>query len=270
MQPRTLADFKGEVTPSGDQLNFRDCPVCGSDGKKVYLDPKTGAWFCFAGGHHAGGKVDVGLDDTSAGQDLLDMLIVVHQSVVWSETELPPWEPLSKTAKNYLARRGIGQYEASKLGLVEWTGQGRILVPYFSEGELIYWTGRRYSTVYGEGPKYLSMPGKKPLYTPVHLDDHDVDTLVLVEGTFDAIRVEQAGYAAVALGGKSLPQYLREKLLTLARDRDIIIVMLDEDALGSAVQIQDTLMARTRATVRILPIDGDPGDMPKHEIRRMI
>lgn len=274
MNPTTLADFRGDCSPAGTQLNFQHCPVCGSDEKKVYVNPEDGTWFCFAGSHHAGGKVDVGLDDASPGADLLRQLErLVPDEVIWSETEMPPWEPLSRSAIRYLLNRMIGPEDARCLGLVEWTDQGRILVPYFSGGELIFWTGRRYSKAYGEGPKYMSQPGKKPLYFPVGAAVEswfDFNSVTLVEGVFDAIRVTQAGCPAVALGGKSLPSYHYKEFLTFAEPYGIINVMLDEDALGDALKIQDTLSARTDAEVRIIPIEGDPADMPKHEIRRLL
>lgn len=276
MRPSTLADFKGDCSPSGGQINYTHCPVCGSDGKKVYVNPETGEWFCFAGGHHAGGKVDVGLDDASPGADLLRMLEGEGQgAMVWSETDLPPFEPLSRSAARYLAARGLGEWEIKRLGLVEWTDQGRILIPYFQNGELIFWTSRRYSKVIGEGPKYLSQPGKKPLYVP----SGDVrafrtwagsPSITLVEGVFDAIRVAQAGCPAVALGGKTLPGYHYKEFLTLARSYGIISIMLDEDALANALTIHDRLSGVTDQKIQIICIEGDPGDMAKHEIRRLL
>lgn len=270
MQPKTLADFTGDWYPSGGQMNFQHCPVCGSDEKKVYVDPKTGAWVCFefCG---KGGYIDVGLDDAAPGADLLALLDPTPEVVVWSETELPPWEPLSITAVRYLMGRGIGDWESKRLGLVEWVEHGRILIPYFSEGELIFWTSRLYSDFLPEGAKkYWGQPGHKPLYVPQGMDPTGSDSLTLVEGVFDAIRVAQAGCPVVAVGGKTLPAWLSKNFLTLANKYGIINVMLDEDALDKALGIQDFLSARTSIPVNVVPIPGDPGDLPKHEIRRLL
>ena len=270
MNPQTLADFTGNYTMSGTQRNYEHCPVCGSDGKKLYVDPMTGMWFCFAGQHHAGGEVDVGLDDWSPGRDILDLMDPDTDELTWQETELPPWESLTPIARRYLSRRGLCKQEMVTQGLVEWTGQYRVLFPYFKGGELIFWTSRRYSKAVGEGPKYLSQPGIKPLYEPITKPPVSPGTLVLVEGVLDALAVNRAGYKAVALGGKSLAAHNVENVLTLAENCGIIAVLLDGDALHAAMRLQDTLSSRTQAHVGIWCCDDDPGNMNVEELRKLL
>ncbi len=270
MLPRSLEDFAGETRPSGDQLNYKNCPVCGSDGWNVYVNPDNGGWFCFAGGHNLGGFVEVSLGD-NPGAQLLQTLAGQADTVEWYEIELPPWHELSGGARRYLHSRGVMDATIRTLGLVEWEDKSRILFPYFVDGALVYWNSRRYSDMMAEGPPYLALHGKHPLYTPSYKGDK-LPT-VLVEGVFDAIAVTQAGYRAVALGGKSLPRYLVDSLLTIAQKYGIINVFLDSDALARALRIRERLYINKgieAVRIRLCPAGSDPGDMTPDEIQEIL
>ncbi len=294
--PLTLADFAGPCKPSGQHVCYQHCPVCGSDEWKLYVALDTGLWKCFAGRHNGGGKVDVGQADNpyTQGQELMDLLDGWQEPVAWDEVELPEWEPLTKMAKRYLMRRDIDEGLRRRLGLVERVDKPfRILIPYFDRaGNMVYWNSRRYSKDIGSGPKYLTAPGKHPLYEQRHpvaaaslslfheKAEGEVDpdwvletgnsTAVLVEGVFDSWAVAQAGYHAIALGGKSLPAYLANDLLTLTQQSAIIVVMLDSDALAAALQIRDQISHKREVRIVPCPPGRDPGDMSPEEIRRMI
>lgn len=257
-----MIQFTGDYRSSGSQINYQHCPVCGSDSWRTYLDPETGMWFCFVGHHNAGGKVDLDLDGDNLGASLLRMLAGRDGPLEWPEIELPPFHPLSRQAARYLDKRGIDAAVAARLGMVEWEDNHRILIPYFQDGDLVYWTSRRYSTKLGQGPKYWSQGGAKPLYRPF-LGGAPSEKLVLVEGVFDAIAVERAGYHAVALGGKSLPKYHMKQLLTLAAGYGTIVVLLDEDALAKAIDLREDIQARLAQPIRIVspPSGMDAGDL---------
>ncbi|MCP3654336.1 MAG: hypothetical protein GY766_05490, partial [Herbaspirillum sp.] len=99
-RPTSLSDFAGECKPSGNNINYKHCPVCGSDEWKLYLDPTTGLYKCFAGRHNAGGKVDIGQASNpyTQGQELMDLLDGWKEPVTWGEIELPRWHLLTKMA----------------------------------------------------------------------------------------------------------------------------------------------------------------------------
>ena len=242
-------------------MNFKDCPVCGSGAYKVYVDPETGMWFCFAGSHHAGGKVDVGLppDANTVGKDILRTLRGKEEPEGWNEISLPDFEPLSPAALRYLAKRGFRDREfLAEHGIVEWTGKHRILVPYFNEqGMMIYWNSRRYSDNLGDGPKYVACPGRHPLYTP--RDMLAPCRVVLVEGVFDALAVDalDLGVLPVALCGKSLPRYLKKDLRKLLRGAILEVpdIALDPDALAAAVTLREQWGGR------ILTLTHDPAEL---------
>lgn len=270
MRPTSLRDFTGPSKPSGTQINYRVCPVCGGDQWKTFVDPDTGRWICFRGSCGARGQVEVGLEaePKAAGQYILDQLAARPQEYVWEEVDLPPWHELSFPARKYLRRRGIDDDMASGLGLVEWEDKSRILIPYWNDrGDLIYWNSRRYSDQLGEGPKYKTAPGRHPLYTRRgSLGKREV---VVVEGVFDAFAVLRAGWDVAALGGKSLPTYLVKSLLTFAAGCGMI-VGLDSDALDASLRLRNQLSDRAAVRIVTPPLGMDPGDMAPGDIREML
>lgn len=282
MIPRTLSDFPGECKPSGEQINYKHCPICGSTAWKVFVDPAKGKWVCFGGRHPApphggypGGNLKIEGHDDAPGKHILDLLAPEDSVVEWGEVELPDFEPLSNMAISYLEWRGISVEVATTLGLVEWTDKHRILIPYFDDtGQLVFYTSRRYSKNLGEGPKYLTAPGKHPLYELTGTSLGAVcGTTVIVEGCFDAMKVALAGYDAIALGGKSLPRYLERLLLTSVRGYDIISILLDRDAAAQALRLRGLLSSKPgigQVRVRFCPHNLDPGSMTPEQIREVL
>ena len=287
--PRTISDFRGECRESGDQLNYKDCPVCGSTAWKVFVDRTKGKWVCFGGRHpspprggYPGGNLKIEGSDDAPGAHILELLKAEDSVLEWGEMDLPDWEPLGNVAKLYLARRGIMENFRTALGLVEWTDKHRILIPYLDEaGQLIYYTSRRYSEQLGEGPKYLTAPGKHPLYFLGGITFEQTGKVVIVEGCFDAMKVSLAGYDAIALGGKSLPRYLESllikflliKLLTDVHKCGIIYLLLDRDAMPQALRIRNLLTSKPGikdVQIRLCPHGMDPGDMTPDQIRRIL
>jgi len=280
MIPRTLDDFKGVSRQSGGQINFQDCPVCGSDGWKMYVDPETGKWFCHAGGHGGGGQIEIGQPShvSQVQKGLLDMLDPQRHvaTVKWPEVIMPPFHKLSHQAHTYLTARGVSDHMIKTMGIVEEYDRYRVLVPYFDdEGKLVYYAGRRYSNHLGNGPKYMTSYGKHPLYVPrrrvLNLK------IVLVEGMFDAIAVAQhTECMAVAMGGKSLPKYLRKDLTNLVKTvklevgmKPTLYIALDSDAAVTALTMPDRLPPMPVRMLRVVLISNghDPASLPPEELR---
>lgn len=233
----------GRSRESGDQLNYQVCPAgCGKEWK-TYMNPETGAWICFA--CNARGCADVGIDKGK----ILSVLERGQRAHVWQECVVPAHKPLSPAARRYLKARGITN--PGKYGLVELRDKPRILIPYFGErGAVIYWNTRAYLPD-GEA-KYMAAPGKHPLYVLPEWRPHD--DVVLVEGVFDAIAVNrETGKAAIALGGKSLPQYLRADLSYMCRNK--VTIMLDGDAFADALKLKQEI---PYASLHILANGVDP------------
>lgn len=277
MIPTALDEFTGEYRHAGTQLLYQHCPVCGSQRWKTYVDPETGKWFCFAGEHGGGGRVDIPSSFDKRASDLLSTLHAAPEpGQEWPEINLPPWEPLTPRALRYLQRRGVSEDDARRLAMVEAATDenlGYLIVPHFNRrNEIVYWASRAYAS-YAEGPKYKGASGRKPLYVPEHgLGGGPHEQIVVCEGPFDAVSIWQAGYVAVALGGKALPKYLMPDLLAEVRPDGEIIIMLDREALRDALLVQRQLEGWAKHVRIVLPPGRgtDPGDLSPDEVRAAI
>lgn len=272
-----LDDFTGPFRPSGDELNYRTCPVCRDARWKVFLNADSGFWICFAGACGARGRVHT---DRSPDALLRDLRPGPAEVPAWPEIELPPFTRLSSEGRDYLAQRGFDE-AACKLYQVVTPVEhpGRVCIPYLNrDGAVIYWSLRDWT---GEArQKYLNKPGRKPLYVPSWAYPAGRATrtpryrMVLVEGALDAIRVDQAdalsgaGYLAVALGGKSLPRYLRRFLLELVDFE--VTVLLDADALGAAMRLAMDLRGHRQVRVCTLPAGTDPASTTPDKLAEVL
>ena len=114
------------------------------------------------------------------------------------------------------------------------------------------------------------------LYTttlpPMALDQNNARSsilpLVIVESPIDAIRVARIGWWAVALGGVHAPAKMRQELARMPQKN--MIILLDNDAIGSALDLQEKLQ-HLRRNVVIAPImsGDDPASMKKEELRKI-
>ena len=272
MIPRTLADFVGESRRSGDQLNYEVCPVCGSRGWNVYIDPKTGKWICFAKNHDRGGVIDVA--DWSEEGRLASLQNLTypdeHVDHYWPEVQMPYVRDLSAMALRYLDRRGICAEWARRLGMREMMSESRIVIPYFGEHQrIIHWVGREYidSRVSKTHPKYKAAYGAKPMYMlPAW---KQVDHAVLVEGPLDAIAVQRhTGIPAISIGGTSMSARVAHDVRELVTDR--VTIMLDGDAVSKALLLSDQLSDRYRPRVVCLVDDEDPASLDPKTLRSLL
>jgi DNA primase len=94
--------------------------------------------------------------------------------------------------------------------------------------------------------------------------------LVLVEGVFDAMAVERAGFAAVALHGKSLSKHLVKFFLTTAKKYSKISIMLDTDALAASFKIRNQLLSQRAIGICAYPPGRDPAEMQPEEIQEIV
>ena len=109
-----------------------------------------------------------------------------------------------KEARRYLSSRGIGKDVAKKFGIhfcYDGEFAGRIIIPCFYQGDLVTFVAR---DLYGHSDrKYLNPKGNKQSDFLYNYDSIKGDTVVLVEGVFDAIHNSQVA-PTVASFGKSL------------------------------------------------------------------
>lgn len=279
--------FAGHVTPSGRDHVQTDCPLCGK-AAHLYVNTATGAWDCKKCGE-AGGPVRLiaELEKVSLGEarrilasqslpyiphlqgELREALANATQrpAPLKVDVDLPPeyvpcWDGSRLRVPVYLRERGVGDDEIKRfrLGYCE-RGRyaGRVVFPVVS----LY--GRSFTTrltLPGE-PRYLAGDQAGRLIFGWDVAVQIGPPFVLCEGPMDALGVYRAGYAPMALMGKSLRRSQLNQLKTL--DGPFILV-LDEDA---NQEVFDEVRKLGNVSIGMLP-QGDPASVTTKVLRRTI
>jgi hypothetical protein len=145
----------------------------------------------------------------------------------------------------------------------------RIIIPTYHGGAYAGWQAR----YVGEPPdkrvpKYFTMAGMKVSQLLYNYDVARQSPFgVVCEGPMD---VWAFGPEAVALFGNKVSA-AQAQLIGSAWREGTVIILLDGDAPGPALQAHDALagLVRRRAVVS-LPADKDPGDLPRQELRQFV
>ena len=167
---------------------------------------------------------------------------------------------------NYLKSRGLSSRDILKwkIGYCN-TGEyaGRVIVPSFSSsGELNYFVAR--SADRKIWPKYKNPPVSKDIIFN-ELNINWRKPITLVEGVFDAIKVENS----IPILGSSL-KYGSQILNKISKHKVDVTVALDADAYDKGLKLYRTL-SQFDIKVKFLNIKGerDLGDMGKQEVNEL-
>lgn len=163
----------------------------------------------------------------------------------------------------YLAGRGILPSTAADFGVGFFAGpgllSGRIVFPIHDEcARLVAYAGR---SVDGALPRYKLPAGFQKglvLYNLHRAVASGQDTVIMVEGFFDCLKVHQAGMPCViALMGSILTEGQRELLLPRFRR---VVLMLDGDQTGRAAS--GAIRARLASDCSVRVVELPPGEQP--------
>jgi hypothetical protein len=178
----------------------------------------------------------------------------------------------------YLLERGLTKETAFHFGVGGFSGKGsmrdRVVIPIHNgQGELVAYAGR---ALEGEKPKYKFPANFKKslelfnLHRAIAATTAPLESVILVEGFFDAMKVYQAGYRrVVAMMGSSLSQGQEELLI---RHFESVSIMLDGDQAGSRASDQCLLRLGKRVSVRVisLPEDCQPDQLSTKDIHDLL
>jgi DNA primase len=153
--------------------------------------------------------------------------------------ELPySFQPITIESKNKFNLKALKYCIKRKIDPMKWkigycdkgTYCGRIIIPFYSNNELLYWTAR---TFLNHEPKYLNPPinefnsiKKEEIMFTGNIKKYD--EIIVVEGILDAISLIDIGINSCSIQGKSLSDYHIEYL----RQFKNVIIGFDNDNSG--------------------------------------
>lgn len=280
-------DLKGR----GDRYRGR-CPIHQGEGQDAFhVDMNRKIFHCFSCG---------------AGGDVLDLVSMLDKCTLreaagrlkdWfggksTRVDPPPGQRVTKGnisvnpplqftlrrvdgAHAYLAAREINARTAARFGVGFYPGpgimSGRVVIPIHDEyGSLVAYAGR---SVDGRHPRYRFPAGfakSQVLFNFHRAAASTEDTVIVVEGFFDCMRVSGTGFEnVVALLGTEL--YERPAELLCERFRRVL-VMLDGDVAGRRAHASVAARLRVRCEVREieLPEGAQPDQLAEDALRHLI
>jgi DNA primase len=174
----------------------------------------------------------------------------------------------------YLTERGIAEKTAAEFGVGFFPGKGsmsgRVVIPIHNAGgELVAYAGR---AIDGSQPKYKLPAGfhkAAELYNIHRAIATGKNSVVLVEGFFDCMKVWQAGFPCVAAMGSHLSE---EQRRLLAEKFSAALLLFDGDAAGIAgaqAGIND-LGGSMWVKAVWLKTDQQPDQMSSEELQQLL
>jgi DNA primase len=283
-----LRRYQVELRRSGPDQYRGCCPIHGGESRDAFhANLSKNIFHCFACG--AGGTVldfVAAMDRCSVREAAVKLACAMAEPIVPACSKQLVTEkrksaaPLGFTLRGvdpahpYLAGRGIQTLTAAHFGVGFYRGSGvfagRVVIPIHNEGgELVAYCGR---AVDGSRPRYRFPFGfaKSEFVFNLHRAAAGQQTVVVVEGFFDCLKVHQAGApAVVALMGARLYEAQKSALLRHFRT---IILMLDGDVAGRRGTAAITAQLRPYVNVHVvqLPDGAQPDQLTTDTARDML
>lgn len=176
-----------------------------------------------------------------------------------------------RVARNYMKRRGFDIEELSLQG-VGYCSEGdvanHIVIPFYRQGELIYWIARRFRY---SGPRYHNPPselfqtGKSSII--YNIDSlYMFDECMVMEGALNSLIM---GETAVSMQGKSLSAHQLNYLKRAPCPN--YTIMLDKEAIHQAIRLAlDLIKAGKNVRIVEFPDDRDPNDLGYDKTKELI
>lgn len=239
-----------------------DCPFCGRKNKFCTF-PATETYFCY-GCRTWGWARDLGTHRPNRPTPSLQPKSGSSEPI---SVPLPGgFRTLNENgiAWNYLVGRGIDP--APLLPFIGWA-HNYVIFPFYTKGAVLYYVGRK---IWGGGPRYKNAEGPCPYLFVPYLMGPISDTLVIVEGVFDVLKVYQSTeLPVVGLMGKEITNTKLALICQMTSPSTRVIVLLDPDARVTAAEYVNRLHGIRHCDLVTLK-DKDPGDMSPSELQRLL
>lgn len=238
-----LKESLGAYKNRGDEIIFKECPWCNNDKWNFEVNSVKLKWHCWVCGK--GGNLP----------SLLNFMDIQYTG----DLPLPPKErPLESRGTNevylpkgvvplnqckikdkvmgYLGSRGITEADVLKYAVMWWPENERVLFPFRNSlGNLVFWTAR---TIYKNlQPKYLH-PSISKSDRVIQYIGSDDSAIYIVEGVFDAIRINKLGYTVVVLMGTDISDVIKDYLRATKKS---VVLVLDNDAAAKQLKYEEEL-----------------------------
>ena len=166
----------------------------------------------------------------------------------------------SERAMKYFGSRNINVSSIKKFKLGYSDKQDMVIVPVYDVfGKCMGFVARSI-----EGKEFKNSPGMKKSKTLFNISSCKFNDIVIVESSFDAIRLNQLGYNAVASLGATISRFQIELLEKYAKS---IYIIPDNDDAGKEMvkKINENIYSKD---ITVLNIDGgkDVGDLSDEQI----
>lgn len=248
------------------------------------VDKRSGLFFCFSC-HHVCGLPELIMKTSGrtyfeavryikSKETEIDLSYQINQSLVIKPDYVPYDELLIKRlsaqaiesprAMRYYSGRLINEASVRKFDLGYSEKQDMVTIPVASpDGVSVGFVGRSV-----EGKDFKNTPGLPK--SKVLFNLHRVKTagkVYVVESSFDAIRLDQCGFPAVATLGSNVSKIQTDLLQKYFNN---IVVIADNDEAGG--NMKDKIVERLGSRVTVIKIDKqykDIGDMPDDAIKNI-
>jgi DNA primase len=248
------------------------------------IDKNNGTFFCFSCHHiadlvefvmHASGRTYFeSVRFIKSKETEQDLERDINQKLV-VKPEFTPFDELilkrlnnnllsSDRAKDYFKYRKIELTSWSKFALGYSEKQDMVTVPVHSpDGMPVGFVGRSI-----EGKEFKNTPGLPKAKTLFNLNRvKTADKVYVVESSFDAIRLDQVGFPAVATLGSNVSNLQIELLQKYFNN---IIVIADNDEAGG--NMKDKIIEKLGSRVSVIQLNKqykDIGDMSDEDIKQL-
>ncbi len=288
---RLLESFLGECSfkyPHPEIAFY--CPSCHHRKKKLMINLEKNYYKCWVCGKKFAGKSIVYLINQFGNQNMLDewldligerQLNVDLKSIIENSLTSEAMKPMveiirlpdeckdileNRTSfnpfKRYLNLRGIDNrtIEKYKIKYCDYGNyNNRVIIPSFDvNGSVNYFIARN---IYKNGLKYLNPNIKKSAIVFNELFISWDNPVVLVEGVFDAIKID---YNSIPILGTALESSaIRDRII---ENKTTTYLMLDNDAYEKQLDIVDRFLSLGIKVFNVIIDKKDPGSMTKQEI----
>lgn len=293
-----------------DNVNVK-CPFCGVRDPSMHLgiDLETAKWGCWRDQAHRGNNIArlirallhcswekaleiVGAPPPSTNESLDSLRSRLQRpTAVTSSTskmefdrgffELSRQDPRVVRFHEYLISRGFAPEDIQTLchhyglrGALSGRFAWRLILPFYANQQLLGWTGR---SIAAAELRYLSHPSSSVVKELVFNQEEcnaGGETLVLVEGPLDCLKVDfygaWKGFRACGLLGTAVTQTQISVIASLSQRFERLLVLLDSDAQGAALRLSSCFPG-IEVRVGSLP-EGvkDPGELDPTAVERLL